>query len=167
MVKSRLLAPRSIDYCLFHTGDDAVAVKTSQKGDKPTADCSDITVRDLLAINNSATAKIGTETMGGRMERIHFERVCAVRTVRLVALDVYDVAQIGDISWIDCHAHQIIDEDGISEPFVVDLYAPPDGESFRSHAAQARAQGIQLKRISSNTPAPLRLYAHNSAGHRR
>ena len=120
----------TIEDCVFHTGDDAVAVKTSQKGDQPAADCTDITVRDLLAINNSATAKIGTETMGARMERIHFERITAVRTVRLIALDVYDVAAIRDVSWTDIYAHEIIDEAGLTEPFVIDLFAPAGDESF-------------------------------------
>ena len=75
----------TIEHCLFHTGDDAVAVKSTNYGCEP-ADCCDISVRGLLAINNSATAKIGTETMGAKMERISFENIIAVRTARLVVL---------------------------------------------------------------------------------
>ena len=95
-----------IQNCMFHTGDDAVAVKSTNYGSEPT-DVADVTVRDLIAVNNSTTAKIGTETMASKMERIHFERICAVRTRRLVAIDAYDFAAISDVSWTDCHVHHI------------------------------------------------------------
>lgn len=141
----------TIDHCLFHTGDDAVAVKSTNYGGEP-ADCCDITVRDLLAINNSATAKIGTETMAGRMERIHFERITAVRTDRLVALDAYDHATISDVSWTDCDAHQWADL--WTDAYLIHLFAPDAGGGFRPLPGQASARGIRLSNISSTIPAP-------------
>ena len=73
-----------IDHCLFHTGDDIFAVKSTDYGIEP-ADCCDITVSRLLAINNSATAKIGTETLGARMGN-SLSDIFAVHTARLVVL---------------------------------------------------------------------------------
>ena len=60
------MAARCANHPLLYTGDDAVAVKSTNYGGE-VRNCCDITVTDLLAINNSATAKVGTETMAEKM----------------------------------------------------------------------------------------------------
>ena len=105
----------------MHTGDDAVAVKASNFTG-PAPDCCDIVVINLLAINNSSTAKVGTETVGAHMERISFKNVCAVRTVRLCAVDAYDNAAIRDVSWTNCYVHHL--PTNWHNPFLIDIQAP-------------------------------------------
>lgn len=131
-----------IEQSLMHTGDDAVAVKSTTYDGQATA-VADVTVRDLLAINNSATAKIGTETVAGVMERIHFERIDAVRTNRLVVIDAFDHACIRDVSFVDCHlAHH---DAGWYPGYLIDLRAPL--KAFREIPAKATVRGVRLERI--------------------
>lgn len=151
----------TISHCLAHTGDDAVAVKSTNYGGA-VQNCSDITIDGLLAVNNSSTAKVGTETMAERMERISFRRVCAVRTTRLVALDAYDYATIGDISWEDCYVHQF--DDVWVESFVVDLQAPEPRVAFRSIPAKATAKRLQVRNITSAQQARARVLARIDDG---
>ena len=144
-----------IDHCFMHTGDDAVAVKSTNYGGK-TRNCSDITVTDLLAINNSATAKVGTETMADKMERIHFERIDAVLTARLVVNDAYDYAHIHQVRFKDCHVHQL--EDGLKPTYVVDIQAPTKRDAFRSIPGKSTVSKVTLEGISSECPGKQRVY---------
>jgi hypothetical protein len=139
----------TIDHCFFHTGDDAVAVKATDYGGEA-RDCTDVRVTDLLAVNNSATAKIGTETRASRMADISFERVCAVRTARLVACDAFDEAAIENISWKDCYVYE--QDDLWTESYIVHLNAPPARTAFRSIPALATVRDVRLAHISSRDP---------------
>ena len=139
-----------IDHCLMHTGDDAVAVKSTNYGGDA-QDCHDIAVTDLLAINNSATAKVGTETMAARMYNISFTDVCAVNTCRLVGLDAFDYAQIENVSWTNCYVHHL--DQSWEEAPLIGLNAPPVGKAFRSLPAQATARNLRLKNITAAEPA--------------
>ena len=138
-----------IAHCLMHTGDDAVAVKSLPTGDLPAADVADITVTDLLAINNSSTAKIGTETMASVMERIRFERIDAVRTWRLIVIEAFDHAHVREVTFTDCHAHLL---DGTWYPaHLIQLSAPAPRDAFRPIAGLGRIDGVTLTRISSDS----------------
>jgi hypothetical protein len=150
-----------IDHCMFHTGDDAVAVKSTNYGGEA-KDCCDIRVTDLIAVNNSSTAKIGTETMANRMERISFERIFAVRTTRLAALDAFDYAHLSDIRWTDCGVH-FLDDDWV-DAYLVDLQAPPETKAFRSIPAKATATKLRLEGIHSEGPAVARLWSRQDDG---
>jgi hypothetical protein len=149
-----------IAHCMMHTGDDAVAVKSSGY-DEGAQDCCDISIQDPLAVNNSSTCKVGTETMAALMERIHFERICAVRTVRLAVIDAYDHAAISDVSWRDCYVDEL--PDSWHEPFLVDLRAPPPGQAFRDLAAAATARCITIDRITAAGPARARCWSRINA----
>lgn len=148
-----------IEYCLMHTGDDAVAVKSTNCGGNP-ANTHDIRVRNLIAINNSSTCKVGTETMAEEMDQIHFENVYAVRTNRLIVIDAYDVAHIHDVHFQDCHVHEM--ESDWYLPRLVDIQAPL--KAFRPVPAKATVQGVRLERISSFSPAQGRILNRNDEG---
>ncbi|GEM_PF-2216359 len=137
-----------IEQCLMHTGDDAVAVKSTNYGGNP-ANTHDILVRNLIAINNSSTCKVGTETMAEEMDQIYFEKVYAVRTNRLIVIDAYDVSHIHDIRFQDCHVHEM--ESDWYRPRLVDIQAPL--KAFRDIPAKATVQDVRLERISSFGPA--------------
>ena len=143
-----------IEHCLFHTGDDAVAVKSTNYGGN-VKDTEDIVVRDLVAINNSSTAKVGTETMAGTMRNIRFERVYAVRTARLVGLDAYDHAAISHVSYTDCHAYVISGD--WHEPWLINIEAPAARQAFRSIPANSTVNGVTLTRISCDGDAQCRV----------
>lgn len=138
----------TIEHCLMHTGDDAVAVKSSLRGDDLPNNVADITVTDLLAINNSTTAKIGTETCAKVMERISFRRIDAVRTARLCGIDAFDEAHIHDVVFEDCHVHHLDDRRG--DRRVIDLHAP--AEAWRSIGGKSRISNVTLRNISSSEP---------------
>jgi hypothetical protein len=139
----------SIEHCLMHTGDDAVAVKSCDHGDGRLRDVADITVTDLLAINNSTTAKIGTETCAAVMERIRFVRIDAVRTARLCAVDAFDYAHIRDIVFEDCHVHDLDNHrpDGVATDRLIDLHA--SATTWRAVGGKSRISNVTLRNISS------------------
>lgn len=142
----------AIEQCVMHTGDDAVAVKSSDRGDGPPPDVADITVTDLLAINNSTTAKIGTETCAAVMERIRFERIDAVRTARLCVIDAFDRAHVREVVFNDCRVHQLdtLRADSVATGYVIELQAP--AQAWRPIAAQGKISGVTLTDIVSDTP---------------
>ncbi len=138
-----------IDHCFFHTGDDAVAVKTTNYRCEP-GSVRNVKVRDLLAINNSATAKIGTETLGEVMEDIHFERVDAVRTCRLCVVDAYDVAAIRNCSFRECHVHEL--DGNWEDEGVIDIRMPREGMGFRPLKGEAVIENLLLESIHAEDP---------------
>lgn len=144
----------TIDHCLMHTGDDAVAVKSSTRGTEPTSErVSDVLVSDLLAINNSTTCKVGTETWATVMERITFRRVEAVRTNRLCGIDALDESHVRDVTFEDCHVHHL---DGTwREARLIDLYAPPPELCWRAVGGRQTASisDVRFRNISSIQPA--------------
>ncbi len=138
-----------IEEVFFHTGDDAVAVKsTNYSGEARSV--SNVRIRDLLAINNSATAKIGTETMGAVMEEIHFENVDAVRTCRLCVVDAYDLALIRNCSFRECHVHEL--DGNWEEDGVVDIRMPRDGMGFRPLKAEAIIDTLLIESVHAEDP---------------
>jgi hypothetical protein len=142
----------TIEHCLMHTGDDAVAVKSCDHGDDLLRDVADITVTDLLAINNSSTAKIGTETCAAVMERICFRRIDAVRTARLCVIDAFDHAHIRDVLFEDCHVAHVDTnrKDGVATDRLIDVQAP--ATSWRKIAGKSRISNVRLHNISSSEP---------------
>ncbi len=134
-----------IDHCLMHTGDDAVAVKScSWRRDMHPGheammqDTADITVTDLLAVNNSTTAKIGTETDSALMENITFRRIDAVRTSRLCGIDAFDNSLVRNVRFEDCHVHHF--DDTMTDRRLIDLNTP--AEAFREIIGKSRIFGM-------------------------
>ena len=139
----------TIQHCLMHTGDDAVAVKSCGDEDGWLGDVADITVTDLLAINNSATAKIGTETCAARMERIRFERIDAVRTARLCVIDGFDLAAISDVTFRDMHLNRLDTSRPGSESDgrLIDLHA--SAPTWREVKGRSRIENVLFQNIHS------------------
>lgn len=147
-----------IQHCMMHTGDDSVAVKscTWRRDMHPghealLQDVSDITVTDLLAVNNSTTAKIGTETDAAVMENISFIRIDAVRTSRLCGIDAFDKSLVRNVRFEDCHVHQL--DDVMMDRRLIDLNAPAPEDAFREIIGQSRIENVTLKNISSDKPS--------------
>jgi hypothetical protein len=147
-----------IEQCLMHTGDDAVAVKScTWRRDmhlghqQMLQDVSDITVSDLLAVNNSTTAKIGTETDAAVMENISFIRIDAVRTGRLCGIDAFDNSLVRNVHFEDCHVHHL--DDTMMDRRLIDLNAPAPEDAFRKIIGKSRIDGVTLSNISSEEPA--------------
>jgi polygalacturonase len=156
-----------IQHCLMHTGDDAVAVKscTWRRDMHPgheqmLQDVSDITVSDLLAVNNSTTAKIGTETDAAVMENMTFQRIDAVRTARLCAIDAFDNSLVRNVRFEDCHVHHL--DDAMMDRRLIDLHAPAQEDAFRKIIGKSRIEGVTLKNISSDEPARVVLIGRNA-----
>lgn len=154
-----------IEHCLMHTGDDAVAIKscTWRRDMHPgheamLMDVSDITVTDLLAVNNSTTAKIGTETDAAVMENITFQRIDAVRTARLCGIDAFDNSLVRNVRFEDCHVHHL--DDAMTDRRLIDLNAP--GDAFRTIIGKSRIDGVTLRNISSDEPARVVLTGRNA-----
>jgi len=146
-----------IEHCLMHTGDDAVAIKScSWRRDMHPGheelmqDTSDITVTDLLAVNNSTTAKIGTETDSDLMENITFRRIDAVRTNRLCGIDAFDNAHVRNVRFEDCHVHHF--DDAMKDRRLIDLYSPTKEDAFRKIIGKSKIDGVTLRNISSEEP---------------
>ncbi|MGC9450245.1 MAG: glycoside hydrolase family 28 protein [Oceanipulchritudo sp.] len=149
-----------IENCLMHTGDDAVAVKscTWRRDMHPgheqmLQDVSNITVSDLLAVNNSTTVKIGTETDAAIMENITFERIDAVRTGRLCGIDAFDKSLVRNVRFEDCHVHHL--DDAMMDRRLIDLNVP--AKAFRKIIGKSRVENVTLRNISSDEPARVAL----------
>ena len=142
----------TIRQCLMHTGDDAVAVKSCGEEDGFLGDVADITVTDLLAINNSATAKIGTETHASRMERIRFERIDAVHTARLCAIDGFDRAAISEVVFADMSLHRLDSSrpGSASDGRLIDLHA--SAPTWRKIVGRSRIENVVFRNITSEEP---------------
>jgi polygalacturonase len=149
----------AIEHCLIHSGDDAVAIKSSRHGEVEPRDVRNVRVRDMLAINNSATCKVGTETCAAEMSGIRFERVDAVKTVRLCAIDAFDEAHIHDVHFENCFAQRL--DDPVGQGMLIQLRAP--AEAWRQMAGNSRVSDVTLRHISGPAGAPVVLTARSQA----
>lgn len=142
----------AIRQCLMHTGDDAVAVKSCGEDDGLLGDVADIVVSDLLAINNSATAKIGTETCAARMERIRFERIDAVHTARLCVIDAFDLADIRDVVFEDIRLNRLDHSrpGSASDGRLIDLHA--SAPTWRKVRGRSRIKNVHIRNLISDEP---------------
>lgn len=154
-----------IEHCMMHTGDDAVAVKSCTwrrdmypGHEQMLQDVKDITVSDLLAVNNSTTAKIGTETDSGIMENITFRRIDAVRTGRLCGIDAFDNACVRNVLFAGCHVHHF--DDAMMDRRLIDLNAPEI--AFREIIGKSCIENVTLRNISSDEPARVVLTGRNA-----
>ncbi|MCH8475328.1 MAG: hypothetical protein LAT55_08890 [Opitutales bacterium] len=151
----------TIHHCLMHTGDDAVAVKSCGTEDGWLGDVADITVTDLIAINNSATAKIGTETCAARMERIRFERIDAVRTARLCVIDGFDRATISEVTFRDVQLNQFDRSrpGSGSDGRLIDLHA--SAPTWRKIQGRSRIENVKLQNITADERGQCRMAGLN------
>ena len=150
-----------ISHCLMHTGDDAVAVKSCEEGDDLLGDVADITVSDLLAINNSATAKIGTETHATRMQRIRFTRIDAVHTARACVIDAFDVATISEVVFEDVQVNCLDDSrsGGAENGLLLNLHA--SAPTWRKIKGRSRIEGVVVRSFISDQPGRLLMLGLN------
>lgn len=95
-----------IEGCFFHTGDDCVPVKNTGCFRDRLADVSEITVRDCLMRTSTTALKVGTETRGGRIGNLRFERINIVETSRVIGLDLKDGAQAHDVVFRGIHVRR-------------------------------------------------------------
>jgi hypothetical protein len=157
-----------IEHCFMHTGDDDAAVKscTWRRDMHPVREemlqeVKDITVSDLLAVNNSSTAKVGTETEAAVMENITFQRVDAVRTSRLCAIDAFDNSRIRNVRFEDCHVHHL--DDAMMDRRLIDLNAPSKEDAFRKIIGKSCIENVTFRSISSDEPARVVLTGRSNA----
>lgn len=147
-----------IEDCVMHTGDDAVAVKSTDYGGE-TQDTEDITVTNLLAFNNSATAKVGTETRAARMENIRFEKILAVHTARLCVIDSFDEAVIKNVSYEDVRATSLHAWPA-QGTIVVEIHTPEEG--FRPIHGQGRVEEVRLNKVSCEQDGEIKVLGADS-----
>ena len=74
--------------------------------------------------------------MAERMERIVFERIDAVQTTRLIAINAYNRAAISDVRFGQCHALRL--DGGLKPTFVIAIQAPSLENGFRPIFARPR-----------------------------
>lgn len=85
----------------FHTGDDCFPVKNTSSYRGELRDVSDISVRSSMMVSPVTAMKIGTETLGSRIERVLFEDIEVVTTSRVFGADLTDGAVADDITLRD------------------------------------------------------------------
>lgn len=83
--------------CLFHTGDDCVAVKNTGTYRNEIRDVRDIRVHDNVMLCGTTPMKIGTETRGGLAEHIHFHDNAVARCSRMFAAELKDGITVRDL----------------------------------------------------------------------
>lgn len=79
-----------VEDSFFHTGDDCVPVKNTSTWLGRIADVRDVTVRRCVMITPVTALKLGTETLGEKMENIVFEDIEIVECSRAIAADLKD-----------------------------------------------------------------------------
>ncbi len=86
-----------IKNCLFHTGDDCVAVKNTGTYQNELRDIDDIHVHENLFFCGTTAMKIGTETRGGYADRVHFEKNTVAQCSRVFAAELKDGITVRDL----------------------------------------------------------------------
>lgn len=91
----------TVENSFFHTGDDCLPVKNTSSFKGLIRDVSDITVKRCMMISPVTAMKIGTETLGSRIERVLFEDIEVVSTSRVFGADMKDGAVADNITLRD------------------------------------------------------------------
>ncbi len=91
-----------IEDSFIYAGDDAVAVKTSNRG-KLLRDLVNNTFRNNVVMTQKSALKVGTETRGGRMTKISFLNNQVIQSDRGMAIYCNDGADISDVQFIGNH----------------------------------------------------------------
>ncbi len=91
-----------IEDTLFYCGDDAVAVKSTNRGGK-FEDVYDITIRNNIMLTWKSALKVGTETHAAEMKDILFENNQVIESDRGMALYARDGTHMHDIRFIGNH----------------------------------------------------------------
>lgn len=86
-----------IKHCLFHTGDDCVAVKNTGTYRNELRDINHIHVHDNLFFCGTTAMKIGTETRGGFANNVHFENNTVANCSRVFAAELKDGITVRDL----------------------------------------------------------------------
>ena len=88
-----------IEDTLFYCGDDAVAVKSTNRGGK-FEDVYDITIRNNIMLTWKSALKVGTETHAAEMKDILFENNQVIESDRGMALYARDGTHMHNIHFI-------------------------------------------------------------------
>ena len=91
----------TVEHSFFHTGDDCLPVKNTASFKGELRDVTDITVRACMMISPVTAMKIGTETLGSRIQRVLFEDIEVVSTSRVFGADLKDGVVAEDITLRD------------------------------------------------------------------
>lgn len=135
-----------IEDSFIHSGDDAFAVKSCACCEK-TPDVENILIRNIVLINNSAAAKVGTETHAENMRNIRFENLDAVRCCRGIAIDGYDYSHICELHFENIFLEEFACGDKNS-PKIIDLNVRD--LSFRRSPGKCVIKNVHIKNILAN-----------------
>lgn len=90
-----------VEHTFFHTGDDCLPIKNTASYRGKLRDVSDITVKSCLMVTPVTAMKIGTETLGVKIERVLFEDIEVVSASRVFGADLKDGAVVEDLTLRD------------------------------------------------------------------
>ena len=141
------------------SGDDAIAVKSTNFGNQLRGEVRDIVVADNTIMNVKSALKIGTETRSNRYDNIHFRNNDILTTDRAIVIYLRDGATIENIYFSNNNVEQaggITDDNNkiidieISKRDREVIWQRPQWEKYKNNPGKIRNLVIENINISTD-----------------